>query len=162
MKSLHLISIALLAVILSSCNKDPDLGDFQRMENQIDMSQTNKYNEASLQRTWVVTACSQERYEDGNLVSTTDIKSDIGNCFQLRKDHLIFADGKSAGNWLYSHNYLLTRYGKSYYAQEVAMDGADVLYLKSENQPEGAPFSWYFQDKSGTHVFTVQELHAKN
>ena len=162
MKPLPIISIALLAVILSSCNKDPDLGDFQSMENSIDMSQTNRYNEALLCRSWVVTACSQERYEDGSLQSTTDVKSGIGNKFTLRSDHLIYADGKSTGNWLYSHNYLLTKYGKGYYAEEVAMDGADVLYLKSENTPEGGPFSYYFQDRSGTHVFTVRELHPQN
>ena len=165
MKKLLILSLSLLSALICSCDlleiptKDPELGEFSGLEYFIDMSQTNKFNESSFCKTWVLSSSSQQIYIDGSLESTADFDLWMPQC-TFRKDHTM-TFGDTEGKWLYSHNYILLNYSGGYTSYEVVDVKKSTLTLREEEYPVGGPFTPFIYDKSGEHRFFIIRYKAK-
>ena len=167
MKKLFLFAATILS-LLCSCEKmdEPDLvGEFKIWESYIDPSLKNRFDESLFCKVWAVDKVYRVTYVDGKQRFTEDHTRDVipWPDYVFRNNYTM-SYGGCEGTWLYSHNFLMWRTPLIDIfsgAMEVQSVTSNSLTLKNEiyDPRSETPF---FKDKSGTHVFSILELKAKD
>ncbi len=156
-----------LVFSLLSCSKEdsePMLvdGEFNEylveiFENDIDMTQTNKFSASNIVGEWIPEKASLETYVDGELTESKDISFNEKKISFYKWGTMMLSS--TTGRWTYSHNFLIYQFDNSDggYAYEVMASSSSILVLRNESFPLGVKWTPFYRDKSGKHNFYVTE-----
>ena len=178
---MFIFAAALLVCSLVGCQKkvhtpelkNPELGEeFQSFGNKIDMSQSNKFDEALFCGTWVVDRqFGVDVYVDGQLQSSEMHQNDhdLSLEWTLNEDHtmieVVGGDKNYSYKWLYVHNYLMMYcpdldHSECYEVVDVKDDVVQLCYWRVLT-PEGGYSFYYYPVMKGEAERYVFKFKAK-
>ena len=137
---------------------NPDLVDM--VENFIDMSQKNKFNQSQFVGEWTLSKVYKDTYVDGQLTKSEDVTSYYAAHEYTFNDNGTMRYSSTTGKWTYAHNFLIWS-NQGIFSYEVVDVNADKLVYRNQNIPLGGYYVNYYKDKRGTHLFTVYEYTRK-
>ena len=153
--------------------KYPELGEeFQSFGGRIDLSQSNKFDEALFCGTWVLDKMGVDVYVDGQLQSSEihpHEEDDLSLEWTLDKDHamieVIGGDNSYSYKWLYTHNYLMMHcpelnHRECFEVLDVKDDVVQLCYWRVLT-PEGGYSFYYYPVMKGEAERYVFKFKAK-
>ena len=162
MRNTFILAGILIISAVCACDKkeDPAMGEFQILAPSIDMSQTNRFDEALFCNDWVLFKVVNETYIDGDFKEGTDVtRTWTKHGYSFHRDHTMMTSSGDRGGWFYSHNHLMWMC-QGYYAYEVVALTENELHLRTEipsyiGTSPGFSSAPFFKDKRGEHNFLV-------